>query len=70
METILSQLLEPDNEIIKAATAQLRTAFKQPGVIPELCNVLRQVLSYFQYCLLSLRQVKHLVFFALLQSVT
>ncbi len=42
METILSQLLEPDNEIIKAATAQLRTAFKQPGVIPELCTVLRQ----------------------------
>ena len=42
MEAILSQLLEPDNEIIKAATAQLRTAFKQPGVIPELCTVLRQ----------------------------
>ena len=42
MEAILSQLLEPDNEIIKAATAQLRTAFKQSGVIPELCAVLRQ----------------------------
>ena len=40
----MSQLLEPDNEIIKAATAQLRSAFKQPGVIPELCKVLRQVL--------------------------
>ena len=42
METILSQLLEPDNEVIKAATIQLRSAFKQPGVIPELCSVLRQ----------------------------
>lgn len=40
----MSQLLQPDNEVIKAATAQLRTAFKQPGVIEELCNVLRQVL--------------------------
>ena len=70
METILSQLLEPDNEIIKAATAQLRTAFKQPGVIPELCNVLRQVLTFFQYCLQPLIRVVHMAFIALLQSVT
>ena len=41
MEAILSQLLEPDSERIKAATVQLRSAFKQPGVIPELCNILR-----------------------------
>ena len=48
MEAILSQLLQPDNEVIKAATEQLRTAFKQPGVIEELCNVLRQVFKYFE----------------------
>lgn len=34
--------MTPDNEIIKAATSELRAAFKQPGVIPELCNVLTQ----------------------------
>ena len=41
MEAILSELLEPDSERIKAANIQLRAAFKQPGVIPQLCNILR-----------------------------
>ena len=41
MEAILSELLEPDSERIKRATVELRVAFKQPGVIPELCNILR-----------------------------
>ena len=45
MEVILSQLLEPDSDRIKAATAQLRSAFKQPGVIPELCSILRLVVA-------------------------
>ena len=40
MEGILSRLLQPDSEVIKAATAELRAAFKQPGVIPQLCAVL------------------------------
>ena len=40
MEGILSRLLVPDNDTIKAATAELRTAFKHPGVIPELCSIL------------------------------
>ena len=43
MEGVLAQLLEPDSERIKAATVQLRAAFKQPGVIAELCNILRSV---------------------------
>ena len=43
MEAVLAQLLEPDSERIKAATVQLRAAFKQPGVIAELCNILRSV---------------------------
>ena len=41
MEVILSELLEPDSERIKAATVQVRAAFKQPGGIPQLCNILR-----------------------------
>ena len=40
MEAILSRLLVPDNEVIQAATGELRLAFKQPGVIPELCRIL------------------------------
>ena len=59
MEAILSQLLEPDNEIIKAATAQLRTAFKQPGVIPELCTVLRQDNVHEMPSLLSINLMIH-----------
>jgi len=38
----LSRLLLPDNEVIKAATVELKTAFKQPGVIAVLCAVLTQ----------------------------
>ena len=59
MEAILSQLLEPDNETIKAATAQLRTAFKQPGVIPELCTVLRQDNVLEMLSLLSINLMIH-----------
>jgi len=36
----LGRLLVPDNAVIKAATEQLRVAFKQPEVIPELCRIL------------------------------
>jgi len=40
MEDILSRLLVPDNEVIKKASEELRVAFKDPGVIPELCRIL------------------------------
>jgi len=40
MEAILSRLLVPDKEVIKAATEELRVAFKHPGVVPELCQVI------------------------------
>lgn len=40
MEGILGRLLVPDNDVIKAATEELRVAFKRPGVVPELCSVL------------------------------
>ena len=40
MEGVLARLLLPDSSEIAAATADLRTAFKQPGAIAELCGVL------------------------------
>ena len=40
MEGVLVRLLLPDSSEIAAATADLRTAFKQPGAIAELCGVL------------------------------
>ena len=57
MEAILVRLLEPDNEVIKAATEDLRAAFKQPGVIPELCAVLgnSQQVQIRQYAAVLLR---------------
>ena len=57
MEGILGRLLEPDNEVIKAATADLRAAFKQAGVIPELCGVLgsSQQVQIRQYAAVLLR---------------
>jgi len=58
MEAILSRLLEPDNQVIKAATEDLRAAFKQPGVIPELCGVLgsSQKVQIRQYAAVLLRK--------------
>ncbi|MEE6525064.1 hypothetical protein FKM82_024850, partial [Ascaphus truei] len=41
LETILTSLLQPDNAIIQQATAQLKEAFKDPLIIPALCEVLR-----------------------------
>uniref|UniRef100_A0A669ELT2 Importin 4 n=1 Tax=Oreochromis niloticus TaxID=8128 RepID=A0A669ELT2_ORENI len=38
LEQILSQLTQPDNAIIQQATAQLKQAFKDPAIIPGLCN--------------------------------
>ncbi|XP_069044135.1 importin-4 isoform X2 [Lepisosteus oculatus] len=40
LEHILSQLTEPDNAVIRQATAQLKQAFKDPAVIPALCAVM------------------------------
>ena len=40
MEGVLARLLLPDSSEIAAATTDLRTAFKQPGAIAELCGVL------------------------------
>ena len=57
MEVILGKLLQPDNEVIKSATEELRAAFKQPGVIPELCAVLgsSQQVQIRQYAAVLLR---------------
>nr|XP_020497292.1 importin-4 [Labrus bergylta] len=40
LEHILSQLTQPDNAVIQQATAQLKQAFKNPGIIPALCAVM------------------------------
>jgi len=58
MEVILGKLLQPDNEVIKSATEELRAAFKQPGVIPELCAVLgsSQQVQIRQYAAVLLRK--------------
>ncbi|XP_017325180.1 importin-4 [Ictalurus punctatus] len=40
LEHILSQLTLPDNAAIQKATAQLKQAFKDPDVIPALCEVM------------------------------
>lgn len=40
LEQILSQLTQPDNAVIQQATAQLKQAFKDPGIIPALCAVM------------------------------
>ncbi|KAM9333183.1 importin-4 [Pholidichthys leucotaenia] len=40
LEQILSQLTQPDNDIIQQATARLKQAFKDPGIIPALCAVM------------------------------
>jgi len=58
MESILGRLLQPDSQVIKAATQDLKTAFKQPGVIPELCGVLSnsQTVQIRQYAAVLLRK--------------
>jgi len=63
MEGILSRLLVPDNDTIKAATAELRTAFKHPGVIPELCSILTTSTSVQirQYAEKEVFEIKRLV---------
>ncbi|KAJ8413236.1 hypothetical protein AAFF_G00092320 [Aldrovandia affinis] len=40
LEHILSQITHPDNAVIQQATAQLKLAFKDPAVIPTLCDVM------------------------------
>ncbi|XP_039286154.1 importin-4-like, partial [Nilaparvata lugens] len=40
MESILEKLLVADNNSIQEGTKELREAFKDPGVISSLCNVL------------------------------
>ncbi|XP_053558339.1 importin-4 isoform X2 [Bombina bombina] len=41
LESILINLLQPDNAVIQQATAQLKEAVKDPLIIPALCDVLR-----------------------------
>ncbi|CAN9506252.1 unnamed protein product [Ophioblennius macclurei] len=40
LERILSQLTQPDNEVIQQATVLLKQAFKDPAIIPALCAVM------------------------------
>jgi len=58
MEAILAKLLLPDNEVIKQATEELRVAFKQSAVIPELCGILASSSSpqIRQYAAILLRK--------------
>jgi hypothetical protein len=39
MEKILSKFLVSDNVVIQQGTKELREAFRNPEVIPALCNV-------------------------------
>lgn len=41
LESLLSNLLQPDNAVIQQATAQLKEAVKDPLIIPALCDVIR-----------------------------
>nr|DBA22463.1 TPA: hypothetical protein GDO54_013489 [Pyxicephalus adspersus] len=41
LESILTNLLQPDNAFIQQATAQLKEAVKDPLIIPALCDVIR-----------------------------
>jgi hypothetical protein len=61
MEGVLARLLLPDSAQITAATADLRTAFKQPGAIAELCGVLSTSLQpqVRQYAAVLLRKKFH-----------
>jgi len=54
----LQRLLLPDNEVIKAATQDLKNAFKSPEVIPQLCDVLSrsQEVQIRQYAAVLLRK--------------
>ena len=40
IEQILSNLLVPDNDVIKRATEELKNAFKRDDAIPQLCTVM------------------------------
>lgn len=40
LEEILARLLEPDNDVIQKATADLKEAFKNPETLQALCNIL------------------------------
>ncbi|CAH1269854.1 IPO4 [Branchiostoma lanceolatum] len=40
LETILENLLVPDNAVIQQATTQLQEAYKDPAIVPALCGVL------------------------------
>nr|XP_033779924.1 importin-4 [Geotrypetes seraphini] len=40
LESILTNLLQPDNAVIQQATAQLKEAFKDPAVLAMMCEVL------------------------------
>ncbi len=57
MEEILNRLCQPDSAVIKEASEQLRQAFKDPGVIPELCRILSssQSVQSRQYAAVLLR---------------
>ncbi|XP_068200033.1 importin-4 [Antennarius striatus] len=45
LEQILSQLSQPDNNVIQQATAKLKQAFQDPAIIPALCAVMRGSLN-------------------------
>lgn len=40
LERVLARLTEPDNAVIRQATAELKQAFKDPAIVPALCAVM------------------------------
>ena len=64
MEGILERLLVPDNNVIKAATAELRVAFKQPDFVAQLCSLLDSSSSpqVRQYAAVLLRYIDNEIY--------
>ena len=58
LESILAKLSVPQSEVISEATKQLRVAFKDPAVTPELCRVMTASadVQVRQYAALLLRK--------------
>ncbi|XP_060111390.1 importin-4 [Heteronotia binoei] len=63
LERILLDLLQPDNEVIKQATIQLKEALKQPTALAHLCQVMsgsqNPQIRQFAAVLVRRRMTKH-----------
>ncbi|KAK3691936.1 hypothetical protein RRG08_047945 [Elysia crispata] len=61
LEEILARLLEPDNEVIQKATADLKEVFKNPETLQALCHILgtAQQPQIRQYAAVLIRRKIH-----------